>query len=89
MDKTVRKVFNQQTDRPIAVEVHNGKAWVTLADGRIISTPLALHPWLESATSDQLKDVEFDAFSVWWPDLDEGLDVEWMLRESGLIRDEE
>ncbi len=82
---TIRRPFNVQIDRPVAVSLHDGSAWVTLVDGRVISTPLALHPWLEAATPEQLANVEFDAVSVWWPDLDDGLDVEWMLRESGVV----
>ena len=64
----------------MAVSVHDGKVWVTLADGRDISNPLDWHPWLTSATPEQLAKVELDPFSVYWPDLDEGLDIEGMLR---------
>jgi hypothetical protein len=72
--------YNYDTDRPVAVAVHSHKVWVTLADGRDISNPLEWHPWLANATPDQQAHVEFDAFSVYWPDLDEGLDIEGMLR---------
>ena len=72
--------YHYETDRPVAVSIHDGKVWVTLADGRDISNPLDWHPWLANATTDQLANVELDAFSVYWPDLDEGLDIEGMLR---------
>lgn len=72
--------YNYETDRPVAVSIHDGKVWVTLADGRDISNPLAWHPWLEHATPEQRTQVELDAFSVYWPALDEGLDIEGMLR---------
>lgn len=54
--------------------------WVTLADGRVIGNPLAWHPWLAAATSEQRANVELNPFDVWWTDLDEGLDIEGMLR---------
>jgi hypothetical protein len=72
--------YDYDTDRPVAVSIHDGKVWVTLADGRDISNPLEWFPWLADATPQQSANVELDAFSVYWPDLDEGLDVEGMLR---------
>ncbi len=53
---------------------------MTLADGRDVSNPLDWHPWLANATLEQFSNFELDAFSVYWPDLDEGLGVEGMLR---------
>lgn len=72
--------FDYETDRPVAVSIHSGKVWVTLADGRTIANPLDWHPWLAEATPDQQANVELGVFSVDWPDLDEGLDIEGMLR---------
>ncbi len=69
----------QEKDRPIAVLIHDGLVAVTLADGRIISNPLNWHPWLAQATEQQQSHVEYHAFSVDWPDLDEGLDIQGML----------
>ncbi|MBN1966574.1 MAG: DUF2442 domain-containing protein [Anaerolineae bacterium] len=67
-------------DRPIAVEIRDGAVWVTLADGRVIGNPLDWHPWLADATPAQQANYELCPFSVDWPDLDEGLDIEGMLR---------
>jgi hypothetical protein len=72
--------YKYETDRPVAVTFDNNSVSVTLADGRRISNPLAWFPWLERATPAQRNNFELDAFSVYWPDLDEGLDVEGMLR---------
>jgi hypothetical protein len=71
--------FNKATDRPIAVEIHSGKVWVTLADGRVIANPLDWHPWLAQASAQQQANVELHSLSVDWPDLDEGLDIQGML----------
>jgi hypothetical protein len=72
-------VFNYETDRPVAVDIYDGKAWVILADGRVIANPLDWHPWLAQATPEQQANVEYNVFSVDWPDLDEGLDIQGML----------
>lgn len=72
--------FNYETDRPVEVAIRDGKVWVTLADGRVIANPLDWHSWLANATPEQKAHVELDVFSVNWPDLDEGLDIEGMLR---------
>jgi hypothetical protein len=67
-------------NRPVGVRISDGMIWVTLADGRIISNPLSWHPWLAKATPKQQKNVVLNAYSVDWPELDEGLDIEGMLR---------
>ncbi len=72
--------FNHATDRPVAVEIKDGLVSVTLADGRVIGNPLDWHPWLRDATPAQQARYDLRAFSVDWPDLDEGLDIEGMLR---------
>lgn len=71
---------NKNTDpqRPVAVEVTADEVIVTLANGDVLRNPLYWHPWLEAATPEQRAHVEFDTFSVDWPDLDEGLDIEGM-----------
>ncbi len=70
----------EEKDRPISVSIHDGLISVTLADGRIISNPLHWHPWLASATTQQQANIEYHAYSVDWPDLDEGLDIQGMLQ---------
>jgi hypothetical protein len=56
--------FNYETDRPVAVEIHEGKVWVTLADGRVIANPLEWHLWLANATVEQQAKIELHTFSV-------------------------
>lgn len=67
-------------DRPVAVRIHDDLVSVTLADGRVISNPLEWHPWLANATPEQQSTVELHAYSVDWPELDEGLDIHGMLQ---------
>ena len=64
---------------PVAVEIHDQKVWVTLADGRSIGTPLAWYPWLEDAAPEAQEKFTLRTFSVDWDDLDEGIDIEWLL----------
>ncbi len=65
---------------PVAVDFDDKLVWVTLADGRVIGNPLSWHPWLENATPEQRANMTLRVYSVDWPDLDEGLDIEGMLR---------
>lgn len=66
--------------RPVKVTFTDDDVIVTLSDGSKISNPLEWHWWLEQATPEQRANVEFYSDSIDWPDLDEGLDVEGMLR---------
>ena len=72
--------FNHETDQPVLVKITKDRVSVTLADGRIISNPLEWHGWLKNAAQKQQANYELLPFSIYWPDLDEGLDIEGMLR---------
>jgi hypothetical protein len=41
---------------------------------------LECHPWLANATQQQRQEVELYELSIYWPQLDDGLDVEEMMR---------
>jgi hypothetical protein len=55
---------------------------VNLVDGRRVSVPLAWFPKLANATRAQLENYELlgDGEGIHWPDLDEDLSVEGLLR---------
>ena len=55
---------------------------VDLADGRTISVPLAWFPRLLAATQEQRDNwqVSGAGFGIHWPDIDEDLSVEGLLR---------
>lgn len=62
------------------VEFADDRVYLHLADGRIVGNPLAWHPWLAMATESQRTNAEYHELSVYWPDLDDGLDVEEMIK---------
>lgn len=64
---------------PIAVEVHGGRLWVTLDDGRVIGTPLDWYLTLANATATELSNYELFDETIHWPDLDEDLSIHAML----------
>ena len=66
--------------RPVAVDLHHDKLWVTLEDERIISTPLHWYPWLAEASPEQQHQVELLPDGIYWTDLDEGLEIAGMLK---------
>jgi Protein of unknown function (DUF2442) len=72
--------MNKNPDQVIAVDFQDDMVLLRLADGRIIGNPLDWHPWLSSATSEQRMNVEMYELSVYFPELDDGLDVEEMVK---------
>jgi hypothetical protein len=61
------------------VEFDDDMLWVTPKDGRVIGTPLEWYPRLASATVEQRQHVELYPFGVYWPDLDDGVDIQAMV----------
>ena len=66
--------------RPTAVTFTTDEVIVTLSDGSKISNPLDWHWWLQSATDEQRANAILGRSSILFPELDEGLDIEGMLR---------
>jgi len=63
-------------DHPKRVEIRDEMVWVTLNDGRVIGTPVMWYPWLANATPQQRANVTLYPLSVYWPDLDDGVDIQ-------------
>jgi len=70
-----------------AVDFKDGNVYVTLASGVMVGNPLHWFKWLEDATPDQRANTEFYFASVYFPDLDDGLDVESMLKGEAVTWD--
>ena len=80
--KMVGEIIRGDTESPedpMAVEIHGGKLWVTLRDGRTIGTPLAWYAALLEASPEDLQPVELAWSGIFWPALDEGYEIKWML----------
>lgn len=69
-----------QNDQVAAVDYQDEMVYVHLADGRVIGNPLEWHPWLAAATAEQRANVELYELSIYFPELDDGLDVESMMK---------
>jgi hypothetical protein len=76
----------REEDRPVAVAIRGDMLSVTLRDGRIISTPLEWYPRLASASPEQLAHVELGIAGIHWPDLDEDLSIDGMLRGAQAVQ---
>jgi len=66
---------------PTRVEFTKTELVVTLADGRIIATPLAWYPRLMQAYAEQRANFEIMPMGVHWPDLDEDLGISAMMKD--------
>jgi hypothetical protein len=69
---------------PLSVSVFSGRVWVTLNDQRVIGLPLEAFPWLEKATPEQQRNYQANAISIYWPDLEDGIDMEYFTGEWSL-----
>ena len=65
---------------PISATCTDSELIVTLADGVRLVTPLWWYPRLLGASREALGDVELSPFGVHWPQLDEDLSIEGMLK---------
>ena len=69
-------------ERVLDVQFTEDSLSVSLRDGRTISVPLAWYPRLLNATPEQRKNwkVAGGGYGIHWPDLDEDLSTEGLLR---------
>lgn len=65
---------------PVKAECSDRELIVTLADGVRLATPLWWYPRLLAATPKQRGNIELSPFGVHWPDIDEDLSIEGMLK---------
>ena len=75
-----RKPFIHST-RNEAQKLHiaDDYIWIYLADGRVIGLPINWFPWLQMATETQRRNYDLQGDSIYWEELDEGIDLVAML----------
>jgi len=69
-------------ERVKGVQITEDTVSVSLMDGRIISVPLAWYPRLFNATPEQRNNWQIcgGGYGIHWPDIDEDLSTEGLLR---------
>ena len=69
-------------ERIVDVRIDEDTLGVRLADGRVITVPLVWYPRLLHATHSQREkwQISCGGFGIHWPDLDEDLSAEGLLR---------
>ena len=65
--------------RPVEVHCDEKSLAVTLADGRVLQTPLWWYPRLYNAPASALRVVELMPMGMHWPEIDEDISVASML----------
>ena len=58
----------------------DGRIHLQLADGREVSVPADITPALAAATPAQRNDIRILPYSLHWPDLDEDITIEAIIR---------
>lgn len=59
----------------VAVELDGDQIHITLRNGQVKSMPISFFSWLDRATPDQRNNYEVLPQLVYWPDLEEGIDM--------------
>jgi hypothetical protein len=81
--ETLRRKRSDALDeaRARSVSFKNGSLIVELVDGRSVSVPLEWFPRLVEASATERKRWELDAdgAAIWWPDLDDGIEITHLL----------
>ncbi len=72
--------IDHERDDPVAAWCDDVSLHVRLADGRQIVTPLWWYPALQNATHAQRNNMELMFSGIHWPDLDEDLSIDGMLK---------
>jgi hypothetical protein len=69
-----------ESERPVEAWCDLHQLHVRLADGRAVSTPLWWYPRLLAATPAQRNTVELMVDGVHWPEIDEDLSIDGILK---------
>jgi hypothetical protein len=74
--------FSMADERVLDVQSNDDSLSVSLRDGRVITVPLAWYPRLLNATPAQRQNwkVAGGGYGIHWPELDEDLSTEGLLR---------
>ncbi len=73
------EVFENQGVEPVAARFDATHIHVELRDGRLISVPIAWHPFLSRIPSDEKENFELLPSGIWWEAVDEGLSIKSMM----------
>lgn len=71
--------MNSSNELP-AAEYREGRVYVSLPNGVSFSFPIVGNWRLEEATLDQLENMEVDEDGIHWPEIDEDLSFDGLLR---------
>ena len=72
--------MNTLTEKLPTASYSNGRVSVSLPNGIDLSFPIVGNWRLEDATVEQLNNMEIDEDGIHWPDIDEDLSFEGLLR---------
>ena len=69
-----------EDSRPVSARCDSEYLRVTLADGRVVQTPLWRYPRLAKASAEARSIIELTPMGLHWPQIDEDISVASMLR---------
>jgi hypothetical protein len=68
------------TDNPRSAVFRDGEIIIAMESGAEIRFPVAANPRLARGTAEQLSHIELSPYGIHWPDLDEDLSFQGLLR---------
>ena len=71
----IAPVIHDERNRPTGLRFDADFVTIDLADARAIMLPLYFFPWLKAATDAERSRYQLGAWSVYWQDLDEAIDL--------------
>ncbi len=69
-----------EDSRPVSACCDSASLRVTLADGRVVQTPLWWYPRLAKASPEERAAIELSPMGLHWPRIDEDISIASMLR---------
>lgn len=73
--------MNTLIDTPKKAEHRDGFIIVEMNSGAVLSFPITDHERLQSASHEELSDIELSPFGLHWPQLDEDLSIRGLQAE--------
>ena len=72
--------MNILADEAVSADYASGKISIHFKSGHMLTFPIQGNPRLEGATDAELNNVELSPLGIHWPDLDEDLSFEGIMR---------
>ena len=86
LDRMLQEAESNSRFEPMAVKAwydrRSDTVFALLSTGGTIGFPRAAHPVLAKAPPSVASKIDVGGYSLWWPKIDDGCDVSWMIERA-------